>query len=130
MTESTQQTFWRIVTDDGRNPCAMKGMMTRSGQPKRCSPLIDAHHFVPKRRLKLNLGYRDPERLDRALGDTRNGVALCRDHHDLVEAGALESPAPVQLLFFLHEFGLTQNPKIASSVGGSRLEVEAQDEPE
>jgi len=96
--------FWRAVTNDGKNRCELAGAVChRCGGPgcrrchgtgvTPCSKTIDAHHFVPKRRL----------RTIQAKQDVRNGVTLCRDHHDLVEQGYLRSPEPPLLQFFLSE---------------------------
>jgi len=65
---------------------------------------MDAHHFVPKRVIASQLVRRAP--LAAALTDTRNGVALCRHHHDLVEQGRANSPRPTFLDYFLVEHGL------------------------
>lgn len=97
------QNFWRVVTNDGKNPCALayRGGIVCGG-PK------DAHHYFPKRRINGKLGrYSEAARL--ALTDVRNGVCLCRHHHDAVEALMLESPRPTQLSFFLLDHGLTDH---------------------
>jgi predicted restriction endonuclease len=96
--------FWRHVTNDGKARCALAdapchrcggtGCRRCHGRGKiTCSTVIDAHHFVPKRRLPTI----------QAKQDVRNGVCLCRDHHDLVEQGYLRSPRPPLLQFFLSE---------------------------
>lgn len=121
-------TFWRETTRDGKAPCALAGAdcyrCTGTGHDHRrnsiclrcggegriaCSSVMDAHHFVPKRLL----------RTDRAKLDVRNGTALCRDHHDLVEQGWMLSPRPPLLDFFIADHdvparnvpeGLTERP--------------------
>lgn len=94
------QRFWRVVTSDGNGPCALVGAKALD-----CSNVRDAHHFVPKRRIKFKLG-KDTAAAGAALTDVRNGVCLCRTHHDLVEVGALESPEPALLAFFIAEHGV------------------------
>lgn len=101
--------FWREVTQDGKAPCALRearlwrrsavagGRGGYSFVHVPCSGQIDAHHYVPKRRL----------RTDAAKLDVRNGVPLCRTHHDLVEQAALQCPRPPMLSFFLHEHNVT-----------------------
>ena len=96
--------FWREVTQDGRRPCALRGTRCHRCEGRgclrceqtgviRCSHILDAHHFVPKRRLHTVA----------AKQDVRNGVPLCRDHHDLVEQGLVRCPRPPLLEFFLAE---------------------------
>lgn len=96
--------FWRAVTNDGKNRCELAGALCHrcAGDGcrrcdyhgrTRCSKVIDAHHAVPKRRLQTI----------QAKQDVRNGVCLCRDHHDLVEQGYLLSPRPPLLDFFLSD---------------------------
>jgi hypothetical protein len=93
------------VTRDGREPCALRGVKTSCDGPK------DAHHYVPKRRIDLMLDGKHGDRSILAKQDSRNGVCLCRGHHELVEAGVLDSPAPAFLGFFLADHGLTVRPK-------------------
>jgi hypothetical protein len=101
------QRFWREVTRDGKEDCALAGA---AGRP--CSNVRDAHHFVPKQRIKLKLG-RGSDACNAALTDVRNGVCLCRTHHDLVEVGFLESPRPQLLDFFIADHGVHPREKPA-----------------
>jgi hypothetical protein len=101
--------FWRAVTNDGKARCALADAPCHrcGGTGCRrcvkgkipCSPIIDAHHFVPKRRLKTL----------QAKQDVRNGVCLCRDHHDLVEQNFMRSPKPPLLAFFLSDHDVSPN---------------------
>ena len=108
MVKVNYERFWRTVTDNGQRPCALAGTechrcrgtgVNRHGDRClrceagviECSKVLDAHHFVPKRRLRTVA----------AKVDVRNGVCLCRDHHDLVEQGYLRSPRPLLLAFFV-----------------------------
>jgi hypothetical protein len=100
--------------------------------------VIDAHHFLPKRRIKEKLG-KDTEEARQALVDVRNGVPLCRRHHDLVEQGFIASPEPPTLAFFLADHGLRCSPAPArprdasyvteqkDSPGGKELPSRAED---
>jgi len=107
MADVNYRQFWREVTNDGRKRCELAGTPCHRCQGEGClrcegtgtipcSNVIDAHHFVPKRRL----------RTPAAKTDVRNGVCLCRDHHDLVEQGILKSPRPPLLELFLAEHGV------------------------
>ena len=106
--EIDYRNFWRVVTRDGSARCALAGTVCHrcggegclrcefKGVPP-CSLTLDAHHFVPKRRLRTAA----------AKTDVRNGVPLCRDHHDLVEQRILGSPRPPQLEFFLADHDIS-----------------------
>jgi hypothetical protein len=94
------QYFWQVVTGCGRKPCELAGAKCLE-----CSHIRDAHHYVPKQRIKFKLGRGTQEAAD-ALTDVRNGVCLCRTHHELVEAGALRSPKPAHLDAFIEDHGV------------------------
>lgn len=124
-TRPSYENFWRRVTGDGKAPCALAGISCYrchgvgfhsrldAGQVRsiscsrcrgtgvmRCSPgKPDAHHFIPKRRLQT----------DRAKVDVRNGVCLCRDHHEMVEQGLVLSPRPPFLTFFVHDHDVPEH---------------------
>lgn len=102
----TYERFWREVTSDGRALCALDMVSV-------CDGPLDAHHFIPKRRIKAILGKDTPE-CQRALLDSRNGVALCRRHHDQVEAGRLKSPRPPQLPYFISDHGVSEYRRAAA----------------
>lgn len=130
MANPDYQQFWRTVTDNGRRLCALVGTpchrcrgtgVDRHGGPClrctagviECSSILDAHHFVPKRRLRTTA----------AKVDVRNGVCLCRDHHDLVEQGYLRSPRPPELAFFINDHGVEARdvPEGRTAAPGLRL---------
>lgn len=73
---------------------------------------IDAHHVIPKQRLTAmaaRLGI-DAEGLGQLLMDKRNGVPLCRYHHDAHEAAQSRverSALPPQALAFAHRLDKT-----------------------
>jgi hypothetical protein len=92
--------FWRTVTNDGRGPCAMWDGL--------CDGPMDAHHYFPKRRIDLQLGGKHKPASIAAKQDVRNGVPLCRYHHDAVERGQ-PCPRPELLGFFLAEHGLHEH---------------------
>jgi hypothetical protein len=123
--------FWRRVTKDGKKPCALRmapcircdgaGQMSKLGRTglcllcrgagvMKCHRKIDAHHFVPKRRLHT----------EAAKTDVRNGVPLCRGHHEMVEQGLMLAPKPAELVFFLVDHDVP-----ASSVPAGREEAVA-----
>jgi hypothetical protein len=68
---------------------------------------MDAHHYFPKRRIDLQLGGKHKPAAIAAKQDVRNGVALCRYHHDAVERGG-NCPRPPLLAFFLSEHDLIE----------------------
>lgn len=103
------ENFWRTVTSDGTAPCELEGVEVRSKETGlllvSCGGPVDAHHHFPKRRIFNQLGrYSEAARL--AVTDVRNGVCLCRNHHEAVEGGGIESPEPGLFHFFLIEHKL------------------------
>lgn len=88
-----QEGFWRAVTNDGEGPCAMRH---EGAYAPECDGPMEAHHYLPKRMLD-----------DDQAQDPRNGVALCRRHHDLVERAVLYAPRPPQYVQFLLQWGLS-----------------------
>jgi hypothetical protein len=107
------QAFWRGVTDDGREPCALSGNGLCDG-PK------DAHHYIPKRRIDQQLGGKNSPKAALAKLDVRNGVCLCRAHHDAVERRILSSPRPILLPFFLADHGLTEYEQLPAPTRRTR----------
>ena len=146
------KTFWRTVTNDGKMPCALAGSLChrckgngeitfnpgwpdpRTEDTKTCSlcrglgsvpcsGVVDAHHYVPKRIIKLKLGGEKNPRCIAALLDVRNGICLCREHHDLVEGLQVESPVPQMLSFFCaeHELELPEAARARATAAGSHV---------
>ena len=113
-TRISYETFWRTVTKDGRCVCALWDVD--------CDGPLDAHHFFPKRRIDLQLGGKFKPASIRAKQDVRNGVPLCRFHHEQVEFGR-PCPRPELYGFFLADHGLVEPIKFsrtrarASSLG-------------
>lgn len=96
--------FWREVTQDGRRQCQL-----RNATPGfKCGGPLDAHHYIPKRRIDSKLGGKYAVGAIAAKIDSRNGIPLCRRHHDLVERGDIKSPRPPFLAYFLQDHGLTE----------------------
>lgn len=114
--------FWSQVTGEGRARCVLRGL---GG----CAGPIDAHHVLPQRRIKqafpfggaLAAGYVLPVRaleavdpsvavsLDALLADARNGVPVCRRHHDRIESRRERLPrslAPEDFDVFLATIGM------------------------
>lgn len=54
--------------------------------PDGCDGGLDAHHIIPKQRLK-RLPYLTDEQKMELVWDSRNGVPLCRAHHFTVTVG-------------------------------------------
>jgi hypothetical protein len=79
-----------------------------------CWGRLEAHHHVPKQRIKRALAKAPKKVLLAALNDPRNGVCGCTFHHGQVEAKKLEFPAPPYLDEFLEEFGLTEAGRLAA----------------
>lgn len=95
--------FWIGVTEGGRRKCVL-------AQPReKCAGPLDAHHVLPKQRIKREFpsgatvgpdGVLRPVRavedaevtLDALLADARNGVPVCRRHHDLLEGRRVRLP--------------------------------------
>lgn len=98
------QGFWRSVTRDGQAVCALWDLD--------CDGPIDAHHFFPKRRIDLQLGGKYKPRSILAKQDVRNGVPLCRHHHNEVENGR-PCPRPELYGFFLADHGLVEPIKFS-----------------
>ena len=96
------QTFWRTVTHDGRKGCRLAGARGPCEGPK------DAHHYFPKQRIDWALDGRYGPRAIAAKTDVRNGVCLCRRHHDMVHQAIrpIACPAPPFYGLFLAEHGL------------------------
>lgn len=88
--------FWATVTHHGDAACAICDRWGLHGWK------MDPHHFVPKQRLAT----------DAAKVDPRNGVCLCRDCHDDVEALRVECPRPPLLDEFLTDHGLLESGRL------------------
>lgn len=52
---------------------------------KVCDGPMDVHHIFKKQRLKRECTWADPATLVLILEDGRNGMVVCRRHHDLLE---------------------------------------------
>lgn len=94
---SPTQRFWYAVTNEGRAPCRFaKGY-------GRCDGPLDAHHLIPKQRIKRE--FRHDDRLVDLIADPRNGIAVCRRHHDMLEGRKLRM-LRVELPAGLEEFAV------------------------
>ena len=102
------QAFWMEVTNTGKRQCALRGVAVDCAGPR------DAHHFLFKRKIKLQLG----RAAESALLDVRNGVCLCRRHHDLVHSpvNPLACPPPPDYLAFLADHGLHDSRRPAEQL--------------
>jgi hypothetical protein len=94
--------FWRRVTNDGKQVCALAGVRSLCWGPK------DAHHYFPKQRIDWRLDGKRGYRSIAAKQDVRNGVCLCRLHHDMVHQAInpISCPEPELYGLFLVEHGL------------------------
>jgi len=109
----SQRNFWRTVTNDGRYPCALQNLR------KPCDGPIDAHHYLPKARINWQLDGKKGPRATMARGDVRNGICLCRLHHDMVHQAINPAicPAPPFYALFLADHGLHDDrPRYATPV--------------
>lgn len=79
-----------------------------------CWGRLEAHHHIPKQRIKRALANAPKKVILAALNDPRNGVAGCTFHHGQVEAKKLEFPSPPYLDEFLEEFALTEAGRLAA----------------
>lgn len=72
-----------------------------------CAGELDGHHVgIRKNRLKQQLS---PDVVDEALNDPRNGVLVCRRHHDLLERGLVvlrRDELPARVFEFAREWEL------------------------
>lgn len=81
-----------------------EAVIARSGgvcalRSQECHGRLEAHHAYPKQRLKDNpAAYVDP----------RNGIALCRFHHQAVESRRVECPRPPEMDGFLADHRLVE----------------------
>ena len=88
-----------MVTRHGHARCAFAGWSA-------CDGPLDAHHVIPQRVLKREL---PADALPDALADPRNGVPVCRRHHDALECRSLRlapSQAHEGLRAFAAQHGL------------------------
>lgn len=99
--------FWMAVTDEGTSGCALAYV---GG----CYGKLDPHHYIPQQRLK-RCGF-DDKTLAAVLTDPRNGVPLCRYHHERVENAndPLETPRPLDLDEFLADYGISEAGRLAA----------------
>jgi hypothetical protein len=94
-----QADFWAAVTEDGAAECFLYS--------KHCRGKLDAHHVFPKRRIKAPTSPIPTKELrELACADPRNGVPLCRHHHELVESAQLNLLWSGDTAEFLHDWGL------------------------
>jgi len=105
------QTFWRQVTNDGKRVCALAGVRSLCQGPK------DAHHHLPKQKIDWQLDGKHGYRSIAAKQDVRNGVTLCRLHHDMVHQAINPVPCPEPELyaFFLIEHGLRDRRRVEAA---------------
>lgn len=95
----TASLFWATVTERGQAQC----IVCQLPHVSKCAGRIQAHHVVPKQRLRIELGAETP------LWDIRNGVPICERHHHLVTMAMLRLPVsiiPTGVFEFAEEHGL------------------------
>lgn len=96
--------FWSRVTNDGRARCAFATPGRPYGQ---CSGIIEAHHVIPKQRIKRAI-WSEPER-EQAVWDPRNGMPVCQKHHHQITVARIQVPkelVPAQTILFARQHGL------------------------
>ena len=71
-----------------------------------CRGRLEAHHFTPQNRIRRLVV---PELRIAALTDPRNGVPVCRFHHDQIEWRRVECPVPPYHDEFLRAYGLVHD---------------------
>jgi hypothetical protein len=76
-----------------------------------CDGIMDCHHLIRKNRLKQErrLIEASGRALEKVLEDPRNGVLVCRRHHDLLERALVvlrREELPVRVFEFASELGL------------------------
>jgi hypothetical protein len=87
--------FERVVLHNGHGRCILHA-------DSDCAGPLDAHHVIPKQRLKQRPGLSKQERME-LVWDARNGVPACRKHHGLLTTHARKltpEQVPVQTICF------------------------------
>jgi len=84
LSEPNQQSFYEAVTE-GQGCLLIKGLMHECS-----SSVLDAHHIITKRRIRAPTSPIPTDLMDLACADPRNGIPLCRYHHDKLESGEID----------------------------------------
>lgn len=120
------------------------GVLLRDGQHcvlerlGACRGGLQAHHVVPRQRLRIAFSAAPEWALELAVADSRNGLMLCEKHHGLHESKLEwdDMPDPEGLQAFAEQYGVQWSlardfgaPYLAKMTGGPSGQVWLSGEP-
>lgn len=102
-----------VLLDDAARDLFQKAVLAKGdcvlkGHAYPCDGALDPHHVIPKQRLKQRHGLSPAQRRELAW-DARNGVPVCRRHHELLTNRVMRLPhevVPGEVFAFAHDYGL------------------------